>query len=129
MPADDRLRFDDHQGVQNARRNPIEAGKNEAIEVAEGESLRGFSSEHVELVAQRQDLGLEIHGEVDSDRRSGRVRLRSPTLETTMQTVADRPEAPNAIRNDLGAIFVSLSLSRSPWLITSLSPSGGEKRT
>jgi hypothetical protein len=39
MPADDRLRFDDHQGVQNARRNPIEAGKNEAIEVAEGESL------------------------------------------------------------------------------------------
>ena len=60
MPADDRLRFDDHQGVQNARRNPIEAGKNEAIEVAEGESLRGFSSEHVELVAQRQDLGLEI---------------------------------------------------------------------
>jgi DDE family transposase len=42
------------------------------------------------------------HGEVDSDRRSGRVRLRPPTLETTMQTVADRPEAPNAIRNDLG---------------------------
>ena len=59
MPTDGRLRFDDHQGVQNARRNPIEAGKNEAIEVAEGESLRGFSSEHVELVAQRQDLGLE----------------------------------------------------------------------
>ena len=52
----DRLRFDDHQGVQNARRNSIEAGKNEAIQVAEGELLRGFSSEHVELVAQRQDL-------------------------------------------------------------------------
>ena len=63
----------------------------------------------------------------DSDRRSGRVRLRSPTLETTMQTVADRPEAPNAIRNDLGAIFISLELSRSTWLITSLSPDGGEK--
>jgi transposase len=44
-----------------------------------------------------------------------------------MQTVADRPEAPNAIRNDLGAIFVSLELSRSTWLITSLSPVGGEK--
>src|ERR1700682_2294455 len=67
------------------------------------------------------------HGEVDSDRRSGRVRLRSPTLETTMQTVADRPEAPNTIRNDLGAIFISLELSRSTWLITSLSPDGGEK--
>src|SRR5258708_13118694 len=67
------------------------------------------------------------HGEVDSDRRSSRVRLRPPTLETTMQTVADRPEAPNAIRNDLVAIFVSLELSRSTWLITSLSPDGGEK--
>lgn len=32
-----------------------------------------------------------------------------------------------AIRVDLGAIFVSLELSRSTWLITSLSPGGGEK--
>ena len=67
------------------------------------------------------------HGEVDSDRHSGRVRLLPPTLEATMQTVADRPEAPTAIRTDLGAIFVSLELSRSTWLITSLSPGGGEK--
>src|SRR5712675_2799665 len=44
-----------------------------------------------------------------------------------MQSVADRPEAPTAIRTDLGAIFVSLELSRSTWLITSLSPGGGEK--
>ena len=44
-----------------------------------------------------------------------------------MQIVADRPEAPTAIRTDLGAIFVSIELSRSTWLITSLSPSGGEK--
>jgi transposase len=44
-----------------------------------------------------------------------------------MQTVADRPEAPSAIRNDLGAIFASMELSRSIWLITSLSPGGGEK--
>ena len=44
-----------------------------------------------------------------------------------MQTVADRPEALTAIRTDLGAIFVSLELSRSTWLITSLSPGGGEK--
>ena len=44
-----------------------------------------------------------------------------------MQTVANRPEAPTAIRTDLGAIFVSLELSRSTWLITSLSPGGGEK--
>src|SRR4051794_7919436 len=32
-----------------------------------------------------------------------------------------------AIRTELGAIFVSLELSRRTWLITSLSPGGGEK--
>ena len=35
--------------------------------------------------------------------------------------------APAAIRTDLGAIFVSLELSRRTWLITSLSPGAGEK--
>ena len=44
-----------------------------------------------------------------------------------MQTEADRPEAPTAIRNHLDAIFVSLELSRLTWLITSLSPGGGER--
>ena len=44
-----------------------------------------------------------------------------------MQIIADRPEAPSAIHTDLGAIFVSLELSRSTWLITSLSPGGGGK--
>src|SRR5579872_5939031 len=44
-----------------------------------------------------------------------------------MQIIADRPEAPTAIRTDLGAIFVSLELSRLTWLITSLSPGSGEK--
>jgi len=44
-----------------------------------------------------------------------------------MQIATDRPQAPTAIRTDLGAIFVSLKLSRSTWLITSLSPGGGEK--
>ena len=44
-----------------------------------------------------------------------------------MQIVTDLPQTPNAVRTDLGAIFVSLELSRSTWLITSLSPGGGEK--
>jgi transposase len=44
-----------------------------------------------------------------------------------MQTVADRPEAQTAIQTNIGAIFVSLELSRSIWLITSLSPGRGEK--
>src|SRR4051812_45949075 len=36
-------------------------------------------------------------------------------------------DSPNAIRTHLGAIFVSLELSRSKWVITSLSPGAGEK--
>lgn len=44
-----------------------------------------------------------------------------------MPTAAYGFEAPTAIRTDLCAIFVSLELSRSKWLITSLSPGGGEK--
>src|SRR3984893_11686204 len=66
-------------------------------------------------------------GDVDSDRRSGRVRLLNPpTLEATMQDAAPRA-AQAAIRTDLGAIFISLELSRSSWVITSLSPGAGEK--
>lgn len=41
--------------------------------------------------------------------------------------VTRQPEKPTAIRTHLGAIFVSLELSRSKWLITSLLPGGGEK--
>ena len=44
-----------------------------------------------------------------------------------MPTAADRAEAPTAIQTNLAAIFVSLELSRSIWLVTSLSPGGGEK--
>jgi transposase len=44
-----------------------------------------------------------------------------------MQIVSDRTKAPIAIQTNLGAIFSSLELSRSIWLITSLSPGFGEK--
>src|SRR6266705_4000654 len=84
--------------------------------------ISGCPRANDELAAERS------HGRQDSDRRSGRVRLLTPpTLETTMQVAADRAEAPPAIQTDLRAIFVSLELSRSTWLITSLSPGGGEK--
>src|SRR2546429_4453547 len=36
-------------------------------------------------------------------------------------------DGPAAIRTQFGAIFVSLELSRSNWLVTSLSPGKGEK--
>src|SRR4051812_31123456 len=44
-----------------------------------------------------------------------------------MQALCPRPDDHAAIRTDLNAIFVSLELSRSTWVITSLAPGGGEK--
>ena len=89
----------------------------------------GLRSSFGHLPANGERAGsTEIPWRLDSDRRSDRVRLLNPpTLDTTMQVVADRAAAPTAIQTDLRAIFVSLELSRSTWLITSLSPGGGEK--
>ena len=44
-----------------------------------------------------------------------------------MTPAAELSCTPMAIRTDLGAIFVSLELSRATWLVTSLSPGAGEK--
>ena len=44
-----------------------------------------------------------------------------------MLVATDRPEASAAIRTHLGAIFVSLELSKSTWLVTSLLPGGDER--
>ena len=44
-----------------------------------------------------------------------------------METTTELPAEPTAIRTDLGAIFVSLELSRSSWVVTALLPGGGEK--
>ena len=43
-----------------------------------------------------------------------------------MPAADPRPDDQTAIHTSLGAIFVSLELSRSTWLTTSLSPGGGE---
>src|SRR3954467_14434177 len=44
-----------------------------------------------------------------------------------MQVLCPRPQEHAGIRTDHNAIFVSLELSRSTWVITSLAPGGGEK--
>jgi transposase len=44
-----------------------------------------------------------------------------------MQALCPRAHEHTAVRTDLKAIFVSLELSRSTWVITSLAPGGGEK--
>ena len=59
MPTDDGLWLNDRQGVHYVRRKPIEGGKDKTIKCAESGALRRFSSQHIELVAQRQDLRLK----------------------------------------------------------------------
>jgi hypothetical protein len=44
-----------------------------------------------------------------------------------MQALCPRAHEHAPIRTDLNAIFVSLELSRSTWVVTSLSPGSGEK--
>jgi len=44
-----------------------------------------------------------------------------------MLSRADNSETETSIRTDLRAIFVSLELSRTTWLVTSLSPGTREK--
>ena len=44
-----------------------------------------------------------------------------------MFKTVERPEAPAAIRMDIGAIFVSLELSRSTWLLTWILARGGRE--
>src|SRR5271168_1068522 len=79
-------------------------------------------------VRRRGVCGGRSHGRLDSDRRARQSEVaKPPTLETTMQVAADRTDASTAIQTDLPAIFASLELSRSTWLITSLSPGAGEK--
>src|SRR5271154_6523066 len=59
MPTDHGLRPDDFQSVQNARCQPIQPGKHQTVDAAEGQSLRRFTSQHVELMTKRQDLCLQ----------------------------------------------------------------------
>src|SRR5256714_9094612 len=68
-----------------------------------------------------------FHGEWIATKSEARLRLLKPlNLETTMSL--DHPfDGPTAIRTHIAAIFVSLELSRSNWLVTSLSPGKGEK--
>src|SRR3954453_6998152 len=56
MPAQNRLRLDDREGIQNMRRDPIQTDENQAIEGAQDRSLRRPSVQNIQLMAQSQVL-------------------------------------------------------------------------
>jgi hypothetical protein len=59
MPADHRLWPDDLQSVQHAGCQPIQPGKYQTVDAAQGQSLRRFTSQHVGLMTKRQHLCLQ----------------------------------------------------------------------
>ena len=83
------------------------------------DSLSLLVDRTIEVSPAAFDLHVDPMREVDGDRRS--------LAEWDCNHALWRMAMPNTIRNDIGAIFVSLELSRSKWLITSLSPGGGER--
>src|SRR5580700_10514108 len=59
MPAGHGLPPDGLQKGQDAGRQPIQPGKYQTVDAGEGQSLRRFTSQHVELMTKRQDLYLQ----------------------------------------------------------------------
>src|SRR3712207_9127528 len=66
------------------------------------------------------------YGAVDSGRLFGRMQPLTSNREATMPASVPR-SAQAVIDVGLAAILVSLELSRSTWLVTSLSPGDGER--
>jgi len=72
-------------------------------------------------------IRLKMPWQVDDARSLGAKVVEPLALEAAMHATIENPKPSAVIRTDLGAIFVSLELSRSIWVITSWSPGCGEK--
>ena len=59
VPADHRLRFEDLQSVQHPGHQTVKSNKHQAVNVAQGHSLRGFAPQHIELVSENKDLAFQ----------------------------------------------------------------------
>src|SRR6266404_1393413 len=98
MPADHGLRPDDLQSVQHARCQPIQPGKYQTIDAAEGQSLRRFTSQHVELMTKRQDLCLQRRSRPEqSDQRQANQPANishQPRASPDSTSLASRIEFP-----------------------------------
>ena len=89
MPADHGPRPDDFQSVQHARCQ---------VDAAEGQSLRRFTSQHVELMTKRQDLCLQRRSRPEqSDQRTPNQAANiphQPRASPNSTSLASRIEFP-----------------------------------
>src|SRR5204863_4090707 len=58
MPADNGLRLDDRDGIQDAWCDPIQADEDQTIEIAEDRTFARASTQHIQLMTQSQILRL-----------------------------------------------------------------------
>src|SRR3981189_587265 len=102
MPTDHGLRPDDLQSVQHARCQPIQPGKYETVDAAEGLSLRRCASQHVKLMTKRQDLYLQRRSRPEqSDQRQPNQAANishQPRASPNSTPLASRIEFPTMTR-------------------------------
>src|ERR1700693_5070876 len=98
MPADHGLRPDDLQSGQYAWCQPIQPGKYQTVVASEGQSLRRFTSQHVELMTKRQDLCLQRRSRPEqSDQRQPNQAANishQPRASPNSTSLASRIEFP-----------------------------------
>src|ERR1700722_18047795 len=104
MPADHGLRPDDLQSVQQAGCQPIQSGKYQTVDAAEGQSPRRFTSHHVELMTKRQDLCLQRRSRPEqSDQRQPNQAANishQPRASPNSTSLASRIEFPTMTGHD-----------------------------
>jgi len=60
MPTEHGFRFDDLQRVENVGSQGVHAGKDQPVDAGEGQTARGLSAEHIQLVPEHQDFGFQL---------------------------------------------------------------------
>src|ERR1039458_958925 len=116
MSADHGLRPDDLQSVQHAGCQPIQRGKYQTVDAAEGQSLRRFTSQHVELMTKHQDLCLQRRSRPEqSDQRQPNQAANishQPRASPNSTSLASRIEFPTVTGPNLICIKPSEPKSR-----------------
>src|SRR6202035_5571055 len=105
MPTDHGLRPDDLQSGQHAWCQPIQPGKYQTVDAAEGQSLRRFTSQHVELMTKRQDLCLQRRSRPEqSDQRQPNQAANishQPRASPNSTALTSRIEFPTMTGSDM----------------------------
>ena len=80
MPAEHSLRFDDLQGLENVGSQRVHAHEHQPVNAGEGQTARGLAAEHIQLVPEHENFGLQRQPTLVSGRDKAKVVNRSVSL-------------------------------------------------